>query len=194
MLLKDSLLNTTKIKKLKMNSDILDKLCDLEYSLFTGFFYVKGTNRLACSSMSIGYRRIRWFCDNKNKHVYAHQAAWWVLTGDWPLPRTIDHKNRCRSDNSFLNLRVCNGSSDQALNVRTRSNTGLKNIVSYKRLNNSEYYGCFIKHKGKRYTKHSGDIRKIFEWRNQKRLELFGSEFSWPSDQEEALLKYGLKA
>jgi hypothetical protein len=176
-----------------MNSDILDKLSMFEYSLFTGKFYKKGTAIVACSKMSIGYRRIRWSQNNKSHTVYGHQAAWWILTGTWPAPKTVDHVNRCRSDNSFLNLRLCNGASEQGLNVPTRSNTGLKNIVHYRRLNRSEYFGCFIKHNGKRYTKHSIDIRKVFSWRNQKRLELFGPEFSWPSDQEDALLKYGLK-
>lgn len=175
-------------------NDICLKLEDLEYSIFTGLFYVKGTNNVFCKPMTNGYRRLRWASGGKQKHVYAHVAAWWVLTGSWPKPKQLDHKNRIRSDNSFLNLRECNGASDQALNVPTRSNTGLKNIVSYKRLNNSEYYGCFIKHRGKRYTKHSSDINEVFNWRNTKRLELFGPSFCWPNDTEEALLKYGLKA
>lgn len=34
----------------------------------------------------------------------AHRLAWLYVKGDWPK-RTIDHKNRVRSDNRFSNLR-----------------------------------------------------------------------------------------
>lgn len=170
------------------------KLEEFEYSMFTGVFYKKNSNIVACQAMSNGYRRLRWSSHGKQHQIYAHHAAWWILTGSWPEGRRLDHINRSRGDNSFMNLRLCNGASEQALNVPTRSNTGLKNIVCYKRKNNSEYYGCFIKHRGKRYTKQSSDISRVFRWRNEKRLELFGADFSWPNDNQEALLKYGLKA
>lgn len=52
-----------------------------------------------------------------NKSYRLHVIAWLYVTG--LMPEKVDHKNRIKSDNRFLNLRVCNPS-------QSAHNTGLK--------------------------------------------------------------------
>jgi len=53
------------------------------------------------------------------KRLYAHRAAWAMMTGVWPT-KTIDHRNGDRSDNRWANLREATR-HEQNRNVRASS-------------------------------------------------------------------------
>lgn len=58
----------------------------------------------------------------------AHRLAWLYVNGEWPS-NELDHRNRCRSDNRFENLRLSNDSLNQA-NRPYPSTLGLPRGVS----------------------------------------------------------------
>lgn len=103
----------------------------LRYEPETGdFFWIRGRkgarkNRPAgCISKSHGYRTI---CVDGNWYG-AQRLAWLYMTGEWP-PQDIDHINRIKSDNSFLNLRKATR-SENSLNVgkKRRNTSGLTGV------------------------------------------------------------------
>lgn len=62
----------------------------------------------------------------------AHRLAWLYVTGEWPSDE-MDHVNGDRSDNRFVNLRVCNRSQNGFnKGVRRDSGVGVKNVLYYK--------------------------------------------------------------
>lgn len=63
------------------------------------------------------------------KEYRAHRLAWFWMTGRWPA-HEIDHKNRVRSDNRWLNLREATA-GEQRQNQRERSdaNTGFRGVT-----------------------------------------------------------------
>lgn len=48
--------------------------------------------------------------------------AWFYMTGEWPKG-TVDHENRRRSDDRWLNLRVANGTEQNINRGTPRNNT-----------------------------------------------------------------------
>lgn len=63
----------------------------------------------AGTEMKEGYIRIQ-----INRHSYkAHRLAWLYMTGAWP-DGEVDHINRMRNDNRWVNLRVGSRSQNQA--------------------------------------------------------------------------------
>lgn len=80
-----------------------------------------------------GYLRIR----IDRKLYLAHRLAWLYQTGDWPKKKTIDHINRVRADNRWLNLREATDSENQANRPAQRNNaSGRKGVCWDKRDNN----------------------------------------------------------
>lgn len=70
-----------------------------------------------------GYRRIA----IDGTRYAAHRLAWLYVTGSWPAD-LIDHQNRCRDDNRFINLRPADNSTN-AVNSRERLNaTGVRGV------------------------------------------------------------------
>ena len=63
-----------------------------------------------------GYRRI----GIHHKQFRAHQAAWAIMTGEWPTGQ-VDHKNGDRSDNRWCNLRLVTQSINSQNLHRARS-------------------------------------------------------------------------
>lgn len=59
---------------------------------------------------------------------YAHRLAWFYVTGEWP-PHQVDHRDRVRTNNAFLNLR-------RALNAENTQNS-----VTPRAHNKSGYLG-----------------------------------------------------
>ncbi len=85
----------------------------LHYDPETGIFTRYGHNK--CGSKTYqGYIGI----GIKRKTYYAHRLAWLYMTGVWPS-KEIDHKNRIRDDNRWVNLREATRSM-QSRNRRDR--------------------------------------------------------------------------
>ena len=109
----------------------------LSYDPETGVFvWAKPTSSkikigaVAGTPHSEGY----WYIHINYTKFLAHRLAWLYMTGEFP-PNQIDHINRIKTDNSFLNLRAVTCSENQ-------HNSG-------KRQNNKSGY------KGVRYDKNS---------------------------------------
>lgn len=61
-----------------------------------------------------------------------HRLAWFVTTGKWPDPEA-DHKNRCKTDNRFDNLREARSAQNRGnMAVRVDSGSGLKGAHFHK--------------------------------------------------------------
>lgn len=56
-------------------------------------------DRAGCSTGANGYREI----GIDGASYFEHRLAWLYMTGTWP--NVIDHRDRCRSNNKFSNLR-----------------------------------------------------------------------------------------
>lgn len=78
---------------------------------------------------SKGYRSIRL----DRIHYKAHRLAWLYMTGNWPTLE-IDHINRSKSDNRWLNLReVTSGQNAQNTKVNRDSSSGFKGVHLHKK-------------------------------------------------------------
>lgn len=80
-------------------------------------------------------------------HLYrAHRLAFMWMSGAWPK-HEVDHINRMRSDNRWLNLRQATKSENQRNTVNRRNGTsGFKGVSFMKRLNK---WQAHIYHGGK---------------------------------------------
>jgi len=75
-----------------------------------------------------GYRYIT----IKRKNYYEHRLAWYFMTGN--LPDEIDHINRIKDDNRFVNLRLASRSKNNSnKNTDRRNSSGYKGVVWHKR-------------------------------------------------------------
>lgn len=97
------------------------------YDPSTGIFWsrapVAGVNRgreLGSIDRATGYRRVCVF----GLRYLAHRLAWFVMTGDWPAA-TVDHRDRNRDHNAWANLRLADGTQQQA-NTLAKAAHGLK--------------------------------------------------------------------
>ncbi|MGU3475677.1 HNH endonuclease signature motif containing protein [Methylobacterium sp. D48H] len=65
----------------------------------------------------------------RGKHYRAHQLAWLYVTGVWP-PHELDHRDRDKSNNRFLNLRPATKSQNAVNTAAPRSNrSGRKGVI-----------------------------------------------------------------
>ena len=104
------------------------------------------------------------------KRYKAHRLAFLYMTGSWPKNQ-IDHKNKVRNDNKWLNLREASASENaQNRSVSIRSSTGHKCIIKKIR-----GYQVVITRNGVRYTKHFVNLDLAIAWRDAKLIELHGS-------------------
>lgn len=69
------------------------------YNKKTGIFIRTSTSKPTGTRESNGYIKIV----IKRKNYRAHRLAWFYVTGEWPIE--VDHKNRIRDDNRWINLR-----------------------------------------------------------------------------------------
>lgn len=64
-----------------------------------------------------------------NKQYLAHRIAWLLATGRWPT-QFIDHINRDKSDNRFVNLRECSKRQNAGNRKIARNNTsGIRGVT-----------------------------------------------------------------
>lgn len=101
----------------------------LEYIPETGFFYWKISykkivaGKRAGNQHCMGYRRIGLF----GFQFYEQRLAWVIMTGAWPKDE-IDHKDLCKSNNKWKNLREATHLQN-TYNRRSRKNRfGIKGI------------------------------------------------------------------
>lgn len=92
----------------------------LDYNPDTGEIRFISNGKLAGWNKD-GYIRI-------GKHqIYAHRIAYYKMTGEWP--NEIDHINKIRSDNRWVNLRNCSH-TENTRNIDTKKNnrTGVLHV------------------------------------------------------------------
>lgn len=91
-----------------------------------------------------GYKRI----GLKNKHYYVHRLVWLCETGNFPSG-IVDHKNRDKTDNRFLNLREVSfaENAQNIVNPHGKSNSGLRGVFYDERY---KKYRAYIFVNGKR--------------------------------------------
>lgn len=105
----------------------------LRYDPETGIFFwrYRSNNRqprdlrAGCLSRD-GYIQIK-LC---GRPVKAHRIAWLLMTGSWPS-KQVDHINRDRSDNRFINLREASLRENQQNRNILRNNTSGVNGVCF---------------------------------------------------------------
>jgi hypothetical protein len=105
----------------------------LSYDPETGVFVwvVKPSKRTKIGSVAgsfrlDGYRQIQ----IDGAQFRAHRLAWFYMTREFP-PDEIDHINRDRADNRFVNLRAVTGSENQHNSGKPKDNTSGYRGVSY---------------------------------------------------------------
>ena len=64
------------------------------------------------------------------KFYKSHQLVWLLSTGEWP-PSDIDHKDMCKSNNLFSNLRLATMSENLANTTIRKTNTSGRKGVSW---------------------------------------------------------------
>lgn len=110
---------------------LLNELFD--YSLTTGLLYWRtGTwkgHTAGCVKSRIGYLSVR---ISKQSYM-AHRIIWALVTGDDPGQLQIDHIDRCRANNAWVNLRLATSSANKC-NRGPQSNgtSGFKGVSFFK--------------------------------------------------------------
>ena len=95
---------------------------DKESGIFTWLVTVSShatKGMIAGTIMPKGYRCIRF----RGKHYLAHRLAWWWVNGE--CPKELDHIDKCKDNNSIVNLRECTRSQNNM-------NKDSKNVTLHK--------------------------------------------------------------
>lgn len=150
----------------------------ITYDPGTGAFMRNNGRAITASKSKNGYTRI-WVA---GKHYYAHRLAWLYMTGSWPLA-DIDHINRVRTDNRWVNLRLATRSQNMANTLAHRDSTyGTKGVCWHSAANK---WMAQIQHQGKYF--YLGLFDAIDDAKaayNTKAVELFGQftegKLRWP--------------
>ena len=102
------------------------------------------------SNKDLGYR----YVEISGVNYLEHRLVWVYVTGAWPLEQ-LDHINKNRCDNRFLNLREVNNSENQKNTTLRKSNkSGIMGV--HTRSDNGKW-SVRINHNGERYTLGSFD-------------------------------------
>lgn len=73
---------------------------------------------------SKGYWRLR----VDGRRYLSHRLAWFYMTGEWP-PSEVDHKNLCRTDNRWSNLRLADAFQNKRNTPAYKNNkSGFKGV------------------------------------------------------------------
>ena len=103
----------------------------------------------------------------RGKKYLAHRLAWLYMTGNWPKNQ-IDHKDRNKSNNSFINLREATRSQQQA-NSKTTGKWG-RGISK----NKNKWRACIYLNNKRIHLGNFYTIEEAKEIYNNKAKELFG--------------------
>lgn len=108
-----------------------DRVCELlEYSPETGVFRwkVSRTGKAKAGSIAGSKDRDGYIEIKIDRRLYrAHRLAWLVMTGKWPTIG-LDHINRDRSDNRFLNLMEATNSENCRNKISSQNTSGFKGV------------------------------------------------------------------
>lgn len=135
----------------KITQEQLKKL--VHYDPTTGIFTRRINNRKIGTTMSIGYVS---FSVNKQLD-YAHRLAFLYMTGE--IPEVVDHVNKIKDDNRWINLRAANKSTNSANSKLFKTNTsGYKGVRYDGNRNLKKPFRAILSRRenGKRKNKHLG--------------------------------------
>lgn len=78
----------------------------LRYDPKSGLFIRRVSRQKHCAGEVAGVLNDQGYIVIKieGRSYKAHRLAWFYMTGEWPK-KDVDHRNRCRSDNRWRNLR-----------------------------------------------------------------------------------------
>lgn len=104
-------------------------------------------------------------------HIYkAHRLAFVYMTGQDPKDQ-IDHKNGCRSDNSWSNLRECTGLENRQNQQKPSHGKTSKHIgVSYEKRDNA--WIATVQINKKQYHKYCKSEEEALQWRIEMKKTL----------------------
>jgi hypothetical protein len=94
----------------------------------------------------------------KRRMCYAHQIAWFLMTGKWPV-KEIDHKDRNGLNNKWKNLRLATSSQQKAnCKIRKDNTSGIRGVAMDCQRNQWQVYICF---EGRRRSLGRFDLGKL---------------------------------
>lgn len=97
----------------------------LSYDKDSGIFLWKKTGQLAGYVHAV---RGHVYIEINGKAYLAHRLAWFYMTGEWPKDE-IDHIDRNRKNNSFMNLREASHSQNQHNSgIRKDNKSGFRGV------------------------------------------------------------------
>ena len=114
----------------------------VRYDPATGYFYwLKSEGKRIAGERADhlnpqGY----WRLHIEGRWHQGHRVAWYMMTGEWPAVM-VDHRNLCRSDNRWDNLRLATNSQNQ---MNRANQTDLpKGVTFHRGVGKSHYLGLF---------------------------------------------------
>ena len=118
--------------------------------------------------MRNGYRAVAF----NGVQFYEHRVAVWLETGVWP-ETPIDHKNGCKADNRWSNLRPCTPSQNAA-NAKRQSNnkSGVRGVHWDRR--SGKWKAVITKNKREHWIGLFGDLAEAKEAYVARSAALFG--------------------
>lgn len=148
-----------------------DKLIQkLNYNPDTGEF-TRPNGKIAGSLHKEGYHNIM----IEGKKYLSHRLAWFYMTRTWPV-NCIDHVNRNRTDNRWVNLREATRSQNQMNSkLRVTNKLGIKNIHKAK-VGGKDWYQVTVTNEFTRESKTfpytDTGLEEAIYWRDVKIKEL----------------------
>lgn len=136
----------TLAKEAKLTQARLKEL--LHYDPVTGLFTRRVTVSSSLAGTVVGNVSVRGYVRIMIDYesYFAHRLAWLYMTGEWPA-EDLDHADRVRSNNRWLNLREATRQHNlQNSSVRTDNTSGLKGVGRHK-----NRWRAQIQHDGKNH-------------------------------------------
>lgn len=115
-----------------------------------------------------GYRAIRL----PNRSVAAHRAAYFYMTGEWPV--FVDHINRDTYDNRWCNLRHCTHQQNSMNRTRSDNTTGVKGVTARMGAGGKTRYVARVTLDGYRKHVQFYSLEEAKEYVEKTRSELHG--------------------